>query len=441
MNQKLFLPKEKKKAQMDILMLRYILVIIIIISIIIISYVSLYMIYEKNELIMYENFKLKITNDFEYMRQKYASSKIFKYEISKPIKICFLDIYQADYKDIKDNELIKNSLKDKQDFNIFFPKEITFSPFFIKDMHISQHPHYFCKEYKKGFFDVKIENINHKPYIIFSEDITKEDIIINATKEDKILKNKTDREIWCYIHDENLLPLVIYDGTCKENQKKGIDKRINKENHCYFYNFVYQGSCESNGFKDIGIEINSSQIEPKTKWCYVKPSPDYYKENLKKGTCSENYIFNGIDIKNSDYDKDGIPNFLDPDIDGDKIPNFLDEDIDGDDIPNWWEEKYGLDLYKDDSYEDSDGDGLTNLEEYNLLFSEWKKSTDPNNPDSDGDGWPDGVEVEKGYNPMDPNSHPRLNYIFIYLIIILLILIAIFSFLHYKKSKKKQQTN
>ena len=44
---------------------------------------------------------------------------------------------------------------------------------------------------------------------------------------------------------------------------------------------------------------------------------------------------------------------------------------------------------------DSDCDGLTNAEE--KLYG-----TDPNNPDTDGDGYSDGVEVQSGYDPLKP---------------------------------------
>ncbi len=60
-------------------------------------------------------------------------------------------------------------------------------------------------------------------------------------------------------------------------------------------------------------------------------------------------------------------------------------DWDGDGMPDDWEIAYGLNPDFDDSGLDSDGDGLTNLEEY-----EWE--TDPLNPDTDGDGIPDGQD-------------------------------------------------
>ena len=41
---------------------------------------------------------------------------------------------------------------------------------------------------------------------------------------------------------------------------------------------------------------------------------------------------------------------------------------------------------------DDDGDGLANQEEE-------KFNTDPQDPDTDGDGYPDKKEIQEGYNP------------------------------------------
>lgn len=51
---------------------------------------------------------------------------------------------------------------------------------------------------------------------------------------------------------------------------------------------------------------------------------------------------------------------------------------------------------------DSDNDGLANVEEA-------KYGADPNNPDSDSDGYPDGQEVTSGYNPMGSGLLPTSN--------------------------------
>ena len=61
-------------------------------------------------------------------------------------------------------------------------------------------------------------------------------------------------------------------------------------------------------------------------------------------------------------------------------------DDDDDGLPNWWEEKHFGDPTGANADEDVDGDGLTNLEEFIL-------GTDPNNPDTDGDGLLDGDNI------------------------------------------------
>ncbi len=74
---------------------------------------------------------------------------------------------------------------------------------------------------------------------------------------------------------------------------------------------------------------------------------------------------------------------------------FPDNDLDG--MPNWFENRYaGLDRENpSDAALDLDGDGLTNLEEF-------RNGTDPNKPDTDGDGISDGDEVHTRHT--DPNK-------------------------------------
>jgi hypothetical protein len=67
-------------------------------------------------------------------------------------------------------------------------------------------------------------------------------------------------------------------------------------------------------------------------------------------------------------------------------PISVDWDADG--MADDWEIAYGFNPLLNDANDDPDGDGLTNLEEY-------EHETDPFNPDSDGDGIPDGQESGK----------------------------------------------
>lgn len=82
------------------------------------------------------------------------------------------------------------------------------------------------------------------------------------------------------------------------------------------------------------------------------------------------------------------------------IPASCSGDRDCDGMPDSWEIIYGLNPDDPSDYLlDSDGDTLTNLEEF-------LAGTDPTNRDSDGDGIPDGDEVRGGTNPYDNNIIP-----------------------------------
>jgi hypothetical protein len=69
----------------------------------------------------------------------------------------------------------------------------------------------------------------------------------------------------------------------------------------------------------------------------------------------------------------------------------IDGDYDG--MPDEWEIAHGLNPLIDDSDQDPDEDGLSNIGEY-------QNGTDPNGSDTDGDGMPDGWEVTYGIDPL-----------------------------------------
>lgn len=77
---------------------------------------------------------------------------------------------------------------------------------------------------------------------------------------------------------------------------------------------------------------------------------------------------------------------------------FAKTDVDGDNMDDDWERKHGLIVGIKDDQEDPDEDGLTNFEEFQLV-------TDPQNPDTDGDGLNDGDEVHTHHtNPLSSDT-------------------------------------
>ena len=79
---------------------------------------------------------------------------------------------------------------------------------------------------------------------------------------------------------------------------------------------------------------------------------------------------------------------------------IVDADLDSDasGIPDWFEMKYALEPGSAAlAAADSDGDGLTNLQEF-------QRATDPRKADTDGDGLSDGQEVALGTNPLSADT-------------------------------------
>ena len=89
----------------------------------------------------------------------------------------------------------------------------------------------------------------------------------------------------------------------------------------------------------------------------------------------------------ADWDGDGLTN-AEEQAQGTNMNNA---DSDGDGLPDGWEVNNGLSPTNGgDANADPDGDGLTNAQEY-------AKGTNPNNSDTDGDGKPD--------NTYKPRAH------------------------------------
>lgn len=79
------------------------------------------------------------------------------------------------------------------------------------------------------------------------------------------------------------------------------------------------------------------------------------------------------------------------------------EDADADGLPDAWEVLTGGPTWRDDATEDPDGDGLTNIEEF-------QANSHPLLPDSDGDGASDGEESNEGTDPTQAGDRAPVSW-------------------------------
>ena len=99
------------------------------------------------------------------------------------------------------------------------------------------------------------------------------------------------------------------------------------------------------------------------------------------------------------------------DYDSDNFGDVCDVDADGDGMSTAWETHVGLNNNVNDANQDPDADGLTNIQEYNNdSSSPFSSSTDPFNPDTDGDGEFDGTDncrlaPNSGQENLDGDNH------------------------------------
>ncbi|WP_261903698.1 carboxypeptidase regulatory-like domain-containing protein [Vibrio fortis] len=138
--------------------------------------------------------------------------------------------------------------------------------------------------------------------------------------------------------------------------------------------------------------------------------------NYKSGDNNQLYpVISSADLYEADFDKDGIPDYIDPDNDNDgysdlqedKLSNFDSEfgtpviydPLDPNSYPGHKEPDTDNDGIPDSEDDDIDGDGLSNADEEEL-------GTDPYIADTDGDGVNDGDEVALGYDPLNKDQTP-----------------------------------
>ncbi|MHA1401669.1 MAG: right-handed parallel beta-helix repeat-containing protein [Candidatus Heimdallarchaeaceae archaeon] len=229
-----------------------------------------------------------------------------------------------------------------------------------------------------------------------------------------------------YISSSNSL---VFSNNFIKNKRWGVCLDYNSNNTFIHHNIFILNNIDSSSQAYDDGENNIWYNNETREGNYWSDSDGLSKYNISGSVGSIDYY-----PMISDYDNDSISDYyeisngLDPltddaskDLDGDGLTNLEEynnnteannSDTDSDLMPDGWEVANGLDPLTDDASKDLDGDGLTNLEEYDnnteannndtdddgLLDGEEINtySTDPNNDDTDEDGLTDGEEITIG---------------------------------------------
>jgi len=113
----------------------------------------------------------------------------------------------------------------------------------------------------------------------------------------------------------------------------------------------------------------------------------------------------GETLETADFDQDGLSNINEIRPQNGLATHPLNPDTDADGLKDGWEVSHAFNPHdSSDAAGDKDGDGLTNLQEY-----QW--GANPTNSDTDGDGALDGDEKNGNTNPKDPESAPQEGWI------------------------------
>ena len=212
----------------------------------------------------------------------------------------------------------------------------------------------------------------------------------------------------------------------KDTDDDGLIDGNDTKRYCFnlsswYKQYIVAGYIKSpllNAFNDRNYTISSNTVLTKvSNYTWKLRDGDKRFQIDIKTSYLEVYSGYKTDYMDPDTDDDGL-------LDGEEVyiydtdPLLYDTDFDG--MPDGWEIDNSLNPKLWDSYIDSDGDGLTNLEEYQhgtnpknsdsdndgLLDGEEVNThfTDPADSDSDNDGIPDGWEVDNSLNPLINDS-------------------------------------
>jgi len=166
---------------------------------------------------------------------------------------------------------------------------------------------------------------------------------------------------------------------------------------------------------EVGDEVGAFNESGTLKGCDTVRTPGHYGYMLTSGSDGDSISFRVVSKSRKReysvttvYVMDGCSMlYYSVEI---HLSTGAEYDSDSDGMCDYWEWFYSAlgfdpDVYSDPG-NDADGDGATDIQEYNA-------DTDPGSADTDGDGYADGIEIDAGSDPNDPGETPgaiRINF-------------------------------
>jgi len=292
-------------------------------------------------------------------------------------------------------------------------------PYVISNVSINAQGTGHCIEIKNSnvFFNITNSTLINSGYSksgVYLNNVVNGTINSNIIKANTYgihLKNSINISVILNKIIENLIGVSIDDGS-------GVCNNIVVWRNYFIYSELFQMQVSSSGThkfynddKNIGNYWSDFSYAYDDSTCFIV--------KIKNFGVHVYFTTSGYNVTGSNKDEYAI---LSEDTDGDSLDDIIEVlfygsspykvDTDGDLMDDGYEANNRLKILANDATEDPDGDGLTNLYEYSNWYEDDSgavtiyRRTDPNDPDTDDDGFTDGEEVAAGTDPTDPFRHP-----------------------------------
>ncbi|MGV8141764.1 MAG: hypothetical protein ACP5NW_04970 [Candidatus Woesearchaeota archaeon] len=102
-------------------------------------------------------FRQSLNHDVDSLLNNYGSTYTAKYSLQDDFdKICFVDVARVSLTNLNEYPIIRNSVEEGVENNIFLYGEKSFGAFAIKNLGVSDYPYIYCTNSEKGLIEIKM---------------------------------------------------------------------------------------------------------------------------------------------------------------------------------------------------------------------------------------------------------------------------------------------